>query len=322
MDVNTPIAEDIYATDQNARYDAACKRLLSQKIILAWIMKSCLEEYRNCDVKEIAEKYIESQPQVGEVAVAPDETNVTKIRGIGNVDTSLTEGKVTYDIRFLASAPASNEMIQLIINVEAQNQFKPGYPLIKRGIYYCSRMISAQYGTEFVYSEYQNIKKVYSIWVCMAPPEDRHNSITRYRLVEENLIGDVKEPVRNYDLLSVVMLCLGGADGEHYDGVLKLLDVLLSSETGIPEKQQVLQDEFEIPMTETLEAEVRQMCNLSEGVRDLGRAEGRAEGRVEGFLSSIRNLMANTGWPLEKAMESLGLPETDRPKYAALLQKQ
>ena len=64
------------------------------------------------------------------------------------------------------------------------------------------------------------------------------------------------------------------------------------------------------------------MCNLSEGVRDLGRAEGRVEGRIEGFLDSIRNLMANTGWSLEKAMETLGLPESDRPKYADLLQKQ
>lgn len=56
------------------------------------------------------------------------------------------------------------------------------------------------------------------------------------------------------------------------------------------------------------------MCNLSEGVRDLGRAEG--------FLASIRSLMANTGWPLEKAMEILGVPEIDRPIYADLLQKQ
>lgn len=46
-------------------------------------------------------------------------------------------------------------------------------------------------------------------------------AFTRYRLVEENLIGDVKEPVRNYDLLSVVMLCLGGGEGENYDGVLR-----------------------------------------------------------------------------------------------------
>lgn len=68
------------------------------------------------------------------------------------------------------------------------------------------------------------------------------------------------------------------------------------------------------------------MCNLSQGVMELGRAEGMAQGMekgmVEGFLASIRNLMANTGWSLEKAMETLGVPETDRPKYTDLLQKQ
>ena len=119
MEVNTPIAEDIRVTDQNAQYDAACKQLLAEKIILAWIMKSCLEEYRDCDVKEIAEKYIEGTPQVGEAAIMPGETNTAKIRGISNEDTVLGEGRITYDIRFVALAPAAtNEMIQLIINVD------------------------------------------------------------------------------------------------------------------------------------------------------------------------------------------------------------
>ena len=318
MEVNTPIAEDIRVTDQNSQYDAACRRLLSDKTILAWIMKSCLAEYRDCDIKEIAEKYIEGTPQVHEVPVMPDETNAAKIRGVSNVDASRTEGTVIYDIRFLAVAPSNGELIQLIVNVEAQGQFYVGYPLIMRAIYYCSRMISAQYGTEFVHEEYQNIKKVYSVFICMDPPKNRRNSITRYRLTEENLVGNVKEPVRHYDLMTMVMVCLGGADGENYDGILKLLDVLLSPKAGEAEKRQVLQEEFDIPMTETLEAEVNQMCNLSEGVRDLGRAEGRAEG----LLASIRNLMTNTGWSLEKAMETLGVPETDRPKYTDLLQKQ
>ena len=330
MEINTPIADDIHATDQNARYDAACKRLLSQKIILAWIMKSCLEEYRDCDVEEIAEKYIEGQPQVGEVPVELDETSAPRIRGISNEDTSLREGSNLYDIRFLATAPSSGQLIHLIIGLEAQNKFDPNYPLVKRAIYYCGRMISAQKGTEFVHSEYQKIKKVVSIWVCMTPPNERSNSITRYHMTEENLVGSVKEPVRNYDLIDVVMLCLGGEDRENYDGVLKLLDVLLSPKAGEAKKRQVLQQEFAIPMTETMEAEVREMCNLSQGVRDLGRAEGRmegraegrVEGRAEGLLASIRNLMANTGWPLEKAMEVLGVPETERPKYAELLQKQ
>lgn len=123
-------------------------------------------------------------------------------------------------------------------------------------VYYCSRMIAAQYGTEFIHAQYQKIKKVNSIWGRITPPEERHNSITRYRLVEENLIGSVQEPTRDYDLLSVVMLCLGGADGKNYGGILKLLDVLLSGAAGGAEEKQILQNEFDIPMTETLESEV------------------------------------------------------------------
>lgn len=136
MEMNSPIAEDLYITDDNAKLDASYKRLLSEKSILAWIMKSFLEEYRNCDVKDIAEKYIEGQPEVGVMPVAPDEANAARIRGLQNEDTSLTEETVTYDICFLASVPVSGELIQMIVNVETKNRFDLGYPLIKRGIYY------------------------------------------------------------------------------------------------------------------------------------------------------------------------------------------
>ena len=57
----TAIAQAIHTTEGNSAYDAACKKILSNKIILAWIMKSCLEEYRDLDVTEIAEKYIEAK---------------------------------------------------------------------------------------------------------------------------------------------------------------------------------------------------------------------------------------------------------------------
>ena len=314
MELETTISKSIRTADDRANYDAACKRLLSEKIILAWIVKSCVEEFRDCDVKDIASRYIEGEPQVSEVPVMPDETNASKIRGVSNVDASRTEGTVIYDIRFLAVAPSNGELIQLIVNVEAQGQFYVGYPLIMRAIYYCSRMISAQYGTEFVHEEYQNIKKVYSVFICMDPPKNRWNSITRYRLTEENLVGNVKEPVRHYDLMTMVMVCLGGADGENYDGILKLLDVLLSPKAGEAEKRQVLQEEFDIPMTETLEAEVHQMCNLSQGVRELGRSEG--------LLASIRSLMASMGWSVEQAMDALRLSDDDRAKCTDLLQKQ
>lgn len=73
MEVENTLAKNITSAGVKASYDAACKRLLANKAILAWIMKSCLEEYRNCGIQEITEKYIEGQPQVAEVAVNPDE---------------------------------------------------------------------------------------------------------------------------------------------------------------------------------------------------------------------------------------------------------
>ena len=194
-------------------------------------MKSCLTEYADCTVNEIAEKYIEEKPQVTEIPVAPDERqNTSVIQGTGVEDTTITEGTVTFDIRFHAGVPVSSEQIGLIINIEAQNQFYPGYPLTKRGIYYCCRMISSQYGTVFTGSHYEKLKKVYSVWICMDPPKSRENTITRYFIQEGNLIGRVREPVKNYDLLSVLLLCPGDPGSSGSEGILKLLGVLLASE--------------------------------------------------------------------------------------------
>lgn len=55
MNADTTIAKNIRVADEKTSYNAACMWLLSEKIILAWIMKNCLEEYRDCDVEEIAE---------------------------------------------------------------------------------------------------------------------------------------------------------------------------------------------------------------------------------------------------------------------------
>ena len=314
MNTDTTIAKNIRVADEKASYDAACKRLLSEKIILAWIMKNCLEEYRDCDVDEIAEKYIEGTPQVGEVAVAPDESNcVSVIQGAGNEDTSLTEGTVFYDIRFLAIAPVSAELIRLIINIEAQNDFYPGYPLIKRGIYYCSRMISAQYGTEFTNSHYENIKKVYSIWICMNPPKSRENSITRYYIAEENLAGSVKERKADYDLMAAVMICLGKEEDSGTD-LLKLLNVLLSTETGSQDKCQILEEDFHIRMTQTLESEVSLMCNLSKGVEEKGIEKGRQEGIIA-MVSALKDLQIADSIILNKIQEKFHLAEETAKMY-------
>ena len=303
MELETTLAKNIRIADDKAKYDEACKRLLAEKTILAWIMKSCLEEYKEYDVNEIAENYIEGNPQISSVAVAPDETNAPMIRGLNTEDATMTEGTITYDIRFLSYVPKSDEKIQLIVNVEAQNDFYPGYPIIKRGIYYCSRMISAQYGTEFVDAHYEKIKKVYSIWVCLNPPKKWQNSITRYVIREENLIGTVKQEQSHYDLMTAVLVFLGDTQDENYKGVLKLLNTLLSTDTSVREKKQILQDDFHIQMTRQLEREVTEMCNLSKGVEQKGIEKGIEKGRKESMIEIAKTMLADGMLPLEKIAE-------------------
>ncbi len=321
MENENTLAREISLAEEKAALDATCKRLLANKSVLAWILKDCVEEYRGCEVSEI-ENYIENEPQIAEVAVNPDETN-TSIRGISNEDVTMSEGTVTYDIRFMASAPVSGDIIQLIINIEAQNDFYPGYPLIKRGIYYCSRMISAQYGTEFTQSHYGNIKKVYSIWVCANPPKSRENSITSYSFAERNLVGNVREKPENYDLMTAVMICLGKADGKNSDGVLKLLEVLLSSEVKAEDKKHILQDDFKIPMTQKFDGEVSGMCNLSKGIEERGIKKGIEQGIEKGIeqgvLRAVCNMIDKMKMTLEEAMQMMDIKEEEYPKYKELL---
>ena len=99
MAEETTMSQGLHATDDSAGYDAACKRVLSEKAILARIMKACLEEYKDCGVNEIAERYIEGQPQVSAVPVLPDEEG-SLISGMDTEDKSVHEGYITYDIRF------------------------------------------------------------------------------------------------------------------------------------------------------------------------------------------------------------------------------
>lgn len=131
-------------------------------------------------------------------------------------------------------------------------------------------MISSQYGVEFTGAHYERLKKVYSIWICQNPPKHRENTVTRYVVQEENIIGDVAEKKENYDLLTAVMICLGHSEDNKYTGILKLLDVLLSSEKEPEEKKKILQDDFDIKMTKMLESEGQAVCNLSKGVEENG----------------------------------------------------
>ncbi len=290
------LQSDIYAGQQSKKYDSVCKKALSNKEILGWILTTCVDEFKGLGFKEIAGKYIE-EVEVESVGMLPDQTNVgERIHGLTNEDTSINETTITYDIRFHAYAPKGNE-------------------LIKRALYYCSRMISSQYGVEFTKSHYEKIKKVYSIWICTDPPKYRANTITKYRVAEENLIGDVKETKENYDLICPIIIALG--DSEKSAGLLRMLEVLLSRDRKSSEIERILTEEFDISMSSKLKGEISDMCNLSEGLI----RKGKMEGIIENTVASLKNLMETMSISFERATQLLKVPEKDIDMYKELVEK-
>ncbi len=307
MEVENTLAKKLDTAGQNASYDAYCRNLLVNRQILARILKTCVKEFHDCPIKDIEEKYIEGTPKVHEIAVHRDES-AEFIDGIGKEDVGMKEKPITYDIFFRVLSPKDDEMIQMIINVESQKDFYPGYPLIKRGIYYCSRMISSQYGTETSDSHYEKLKKVYSIWICSNPPKYRKNTITAYSMNEQNLVGSVTEKEENYDMLTVLAVCLGGPGDENYEGLLRMLDVLLSDQVLPEEKKKILKNEFDVAMTKTMEREAMEMCNLSQGIVD------------RTLINAIMSMMKNSDMSEEECMKLLDIPQQHRELYHMMLQ--
>lgn len=296
------IAQILDISDSRIKYDASARKLVSQKAILAYILKSTMDEFSSVTVKQIAEELIEGSPQVSEAAVNQDSPDLMSdggvlmdgndgIHGMMTEDVSVREGTVRYDIRFAVRIPSSDECIEIIVNIEIQNKDMPGYPIPKRGIYYGSRLISAQRGSVFKNQEYGKIKKVVSIWICENTSLSRSDTINEYRFSEVCKRGNYQEESKNYDLMRVIVMRLGAYGEDSEDDAIRLLSMVFSSERSPEYKKMVLSEEFQINVTEEISQEVRQMCNLSTGILEKGIEKGRAEGRAEGMMETLFNLV-------------------------------
>ena len=167
------------ACDKSA-YNEHAINILKDLHILANIMQGVLSECKGMTISEIISS-IEGTPEVKCVPVHPGEV----ISGDQNEDVVPGEGTTRFDIRFHAYLPNADKKIKILLNVEAQQDYTPNYDIVTRGIYYGARMISSQYGVEFKDSKYDNIKKVYSLWICTDAPSYAKITITEYKIKQE-----------------------------------------------------------------------------------------------------------------------------------------
>lgn len=328
----TGLKKMISVTEKVQEYDENVKNILAHKIVLAHILAGTVEEFKGMEPEEIV-PFIEGEPEVGTVPVEPGLTNSSlKIQGNNTEDAVVNEGVITFDVRFYVRFPEkqleknreqqnkkqsgkeklkrknhnTGQYVKLLIDVEAQKDFYPGYDLVVRGIYYAARQLSSQKGIEFEKSDYNNLKKVYSIWICMYPPKYCENTIIRYRMKQEILYGKVTGNRKfRHDLMEVLIVNLPQKVPTETEppSLTGMLKTLLTTELPARAIMERLEQIYHIPMAEQEKGEFGEMCNLGEAILE----QGIEQGKFNMLCSLVKKHMLSA----KEAAECAGLSEKE-----------
>ena len=260
--VRTNLSRTLSAIEQDkATSDDYVKCILADPQIAAYIVQAVVEEFKDMEIDEII-------PCMGEPTVTlkfPERLGV-KVQNTGNESVDEEDGKIIYDIKFPVYYKGKKK--EFIINIEAQKSSKKsklGYMLENRITYYMGRMISEQKGTEFSGSSYDDIKSIYSIWICM-DTKKTDDSIIEFGMKSNLIYGKIKKIPK----------------------ISKINGALINvrTRTANMEKKKILEEDYGLKMSVELEGRMNEMCNVSDYWEEIalqtGRKEGREEGRKEG----------------------------------------
>ena len=319
--MNTEIANAVNAAGDKAQYDTRVKRLLAQKSILAHILVKTIDEFKGMKPEDVV-KYIEGEPSISVVPVEPGLANMEKtdaagqrIVGLNTENAEINEGLVRFDIIFYVRMPSivgrKNGLSQIIVNIEAQKDEPTEYKILNRAIFYVSRLISSQKERDFVNTNYDDIKQVFSIWICMNMDD---NSLSHIHLTKDELLKPCNWK-GNLDLLNIVLIGITNGIPEHDEKyeMHRLIGALLSSELKEQEKLDIIEHEYNIPISQEFREDVRIMCNLSTGIEE--RATERAtEKTSEKFILN----MYKKGYTLDQIAD---VAETGVDEVEAIIKK-
>jgi predicted transposase YdaD len=137
------------------------------------------------------------------------------------------------------------------------------------------------------------------------------------------------EDKTSYDKIAIGTIYLGKNHKveeryEEMDELMTPLTILFTNNINdAKEKIRILDDEYGIKLSEESKGEVKDMCNLSEGIEmdaldrgivigeKRGKIEGILEGKREGKIEAIIELVKDGDLTIEKAIRKLGITKDD-----------
>ena len=256
-------------------YDKQCKALLSDAQVISRILSISVEELNGMSFKEIIE-LLNHSPSSNQ-----------QIKTLSNETLFMDAGKNLFDIRIEIHI----RNFCLYMNLEAQNKENPGYSVVGRGIYYCALMLAEQYNPEQLYESYDNLKKVYSIWLLPQSSKKEDGHIIKYQIEPTVITGEIKEEKSKYDKLNVVEIHTWvnhdiNKKYEQYDEVLGPLTLLFTNKISNPEEKiRILEKEYGFEMNVEFKEEIKGMCTLGEGIYRSAKQEGIEQDRKDMIIA-------------------------------------
>lgn len=280
------------------KYDAACKKTWMLKEIIAPVLKYTIKEYQTHTVSEII-KYINANTISDEI---PVDDLPSFINGTDTELSSLTETRVFFDVRFTAKNPtlsSKDVLVMLHIDFEVQNDYKPStpsYPMTKRAIYYAARELSAQLKTVTNHTNYNNLEKVYSIWICNENiPQKLKNSITRYYIEKEDIMGKCDENNAYHDLIEVVIVRRGAEPVENT--IFEYLEGVFTTNISTITKY------VDVENNDAVKEVLNTMCGLGEALENKAYDKGFDKGK----LTQLIELVLSGDLTMERASQKASM---------------
>ena len=186
------------------------------------------------------------------------------------------------------------------MNIEAQKDEPTEYKIMNRAIFYVSRLISSQKERDFINMNYDDIRQVFSIWICM---NMECNSLSHIHLTKDDKL-EVYDWKGNIALLNIVLIGITNdipKRVEKYE-LHRLIGTLFSNELNIQEKLDIIEQEYNIPVNKEFREDVNIMCNLSTGIEERA-AEKAAEKAIEETNEKFIMRMYKKGYTLEQIVD-------------------
>lgn len=324
MSKNTGVIDSIERTEDRIK-DEAFKEIAKHKVVAALILKVAVSEFKHMSLLEIA-RCIKNSKENDSIQ---DDIHALLNGEIEQLQTETGAGgekETRNDIVFRVELPGTGEMqisLSRTINFEMQGHVQHTKPdLNRRSVYYAASLLrnTVTRGDK----NYENMHKVYSIWLC-----NDKVTIERRKDTEDRYIHKIKMHVsyddmpdqiiydRDYDFMEVVLVELPKMKDTLLKEEAALIALLYSKKDAIDRIEEMLPIKLERArkaIGEAMNWEERTKYYVEEA-----REESRKEGRAEGIFRSLDNLLRNNpdvGIDAGAVMLGFGTKELEEYKKA------